>query len=78
MSIAHLNAVVRLTHDVPMHWLHRGDVGVVRSIWLSPTDCYEVEFCRPGVSIVRALVNCEQLEVLASDAARAGAQEPRN
>ena len=72
MSTAHVNAVVRLTHDVPTLWLHRGDVGVVRSIWLSPADYYEVEFSRPGQSTVRALLNSDLLEVIEPECARAG------
>jgi len=35
---------VRLTQDIPERSLHRGDVGVVRSIWCSPTCFFEVEF----------------------------------
>jgi Domain of unknown function (DUF4926) len=64
MSSAFLNNVVRLNHDVPELWLHRGDVGVVRSIWLSPADCYEVEFRQVGQCDVRALLNAEWLEVI--------------
>jgi hypothetical protein len=62
MSKAELNSVVRLTHDVPSAWLSRGDVGVVRSIWLSPADCYEVEFARPGEPAVRAPLDAGLLE----------------
>jgi hypothetical protein len=64
MSRAFLNMAVRLTHDVPELWLHRGDVGVVQSIWLSPADCYEVEFQKPGQCRLRALLNAELLEVI--------------
>jgi hypothetical protein len=53
MNAAHVNAVVRLTHDVPTLWLNRGDIGIVQSIWLSPADHYEVEF-QSGQSSVRA------------------------
>ena len=35
---------VRITHDVPELALHRGDTGVVQSIWFAPTEAYEVEF----------------------------------
>jgi hypothetical protein len=62
MATAHVDEAVRLTHDVPGLWLNRGDVGVVRSIWMSPADCYEVEFRKPGESAVRALLNAELLE----------------
>ena len=75
MSTAHVNAVVRLTHDVPRHWLHRGDVGVVRSIWLLPDVSYEVEFCGPGQSTVRALLNSDLLELVESDSAGAGLKQ---
>ena len=64
MSRAFLNTVVQLNHDVPELWLHRGDVGVVQSIWLSPADCYEVEFRRPGQCPMRALLNAQLLEVI--------------
>ena len=56
MRTAYANAVVRLTHDVPTLWLHCGDVGTVRSVWLSPVDRYEVEFNKPGQAPVRALL----------------------
>lgn len=64
MPTAHVNAVVRLTHDVPTLWLGRGDVGVVQSIWFSPADCFEVEFRKPGQCPMRALLNAEVLEVV--------------
>ena len=57
MLPAHVNAVVPLTHDVPTLWLNRADVGAIRSISMSPTDHYEVEFHRPGQSSVRALLD---------------------
>ena len=62
MPIALLNTTVRLTHDVPELWLHRGEVGVVRSVWLSPADCYEVEFRPAGQCGVRALLKAEALQ----------------
>ena len=64
MAMAHVNAVVRLIHDVPTLWLNRGDMGVVRSTWLSPADCYEVEFCKRGESSMRALLGAELLELV--------------
>ena len=64
MAPVNVNAVVRLTHDVPTLWLNRGDMGVVRSIWMSPADCYEVEFLQPGQSSVRTLLNAELLELV--------------
>jgi hypothetical protein len=62
MRTAQVNNVVRLIHDVPTLWLSRGDVGVVRSVWMSPASCYEVEFRKPGESSVRALLNADLLE----------------
>ena len=56
---------VRLTEDVPTLDLHHGDVGVVQSIWRTPTEFCEVEFDRPGETFgVRALVQAEHLEVV--------------
>ena len=62
MTTRQVNTVVRLTHDVPTLWLHRGDLGVVQSIRLSPADCYEVEFEDPGQGPVRALLTAELFE----------------
>ena len=62
MTSVQVNAEVRLIHDVPTLWLNRGDMGVVRSIWMSPASCYEVEFCKPGQSSMRALLNADMLE----------------
>ena len=70
MRSAQIDARVRLTHDVPTLWLSRGDVGVVRSVWMSPASCYEVEFCKPGRSSVRALLNMELLELMRPDQSR--------
>ena len=64
METVHVNEGVRLTHDLPTLWLNRGDMGVVRSIWMSPVDCYEVEFSKPGESPVRTLLNAELLELV--------------
>jgi hypothetical protein len=64
MPTANVNAVVRLTHDVPTLWLGRGDVGVVQSIWLSPADWYEVEFCKSGRPAVRALLDADLFELV--------------
>ena len=56
---------VRLTQDIPELSLHRGNVGVVRSTWFSPSVAYEVEFHRVGLDQqqCRALLMPEQLEV---------------
>ena len=72
MACVTVDAEVRLIHDVPTLWLHRGDRGVVRSIWMSPADCYEVEFCKPGQSSVRALLNAELVEPVEARPGKAG------
>ena len=64
MAVANENALVRLTHDVPTLWLNPGDVGVVRSTWLSPADYYEVEFRKPGQRAMRALLGGQLLELV--------------
>jgi hypothetical protein len=64
MTTTQVNERVRLKHDVPTLWLHRGEVGVVRSMWLSPANYYEVEFQKPGQCPVRALLNPELIEVV--------------
>ena len=64
MIAAHENAIVRLTRDVPTLWLNRGEVGVVRSTWLSPANYYEVEFRKPGQCPIRALLGGELLELV--------------
>ena len=61
-----VNAVVRLTVDVPTQGLHCGDKGIVVSFWLSPGDFhFEVEFPKfAKSSYVCALLHAEQLEVV--------------
>jgi hypothetical protein len=57
---------VRLTCDVPQLFLTRGDVGMVRSIWLLPDGTFEVEFhLRKSGEEVRALLKAEQIEPFA-------------
>ncbi len=70
MFSPHINAVVRLTVDVPRLRLRCGDEGVVVSVWLAPGDFhFEVEFPRSTKShAVRALLRAEQLEVVESQA----------
>lgn len=59
------NDQVRLTESVPQLGLEPGDVGVVQSIWRTPTEFCEVEFHKPGESFgVRGLVQAEHLEVV--------------
>ena len=60
---------VRLTQAIPTLWLDCGDVGVVRSVWLSSPPYYEVEFRKPGeLCATRALVRGEDLEVVKAEA----------
>ena len=55
---------VRLTRDIPELCLRRGDLGVVRSTWFSPTTAYEVEFHPVGLdNQTRALLLAEQVAV---------------
>jgi hypothetical protein len=72
MAVANENALVRLTHDVPTLWLNRGDVGTVRSIWLSPADRYEVEFHKSGQPPVRTLLGAELFELVKPGTVEAG------
>jgi hypothetical protein len=39
---------VRLMKSIPELMLHRGDIGVVCSIWHAGESAYEVEFPAPG------------------------------
>jgi hypothetical protein len=55
---------VRLTRDIPELELNRGQVGVIRSLWFSPTVAYEVEFRPSGLqSQTRALLLSEQIAI---------------
>ena len=59
-----IDDVVRLTHDVPNLYLHRGEVGVIRSKWFAPAPAFEVEFGTPGLgSKIRAVLLAEQLQL---------------
>lgn len=44
-----VNCVVRLTSDIPYLNLHKGDQGIVRSLWFAPATAYEVEFNTMGL-----------------------------
>jgi hypothetical protein len=44
MRKPHVNDRVRLTREVPALSLRKGETGVVRSVWFSPDDYYEIEF----------------------------------
>lgn len=54
--------VVRLTSDVPHLNLHKGDLGVVRSLWKGASIAYEVEFNQLGLDErTRAVLLREQV-----------------
>jgi len=54
---------VRLTRDIPDHLLRKGSVGVIRSIWFSPSTRYEVEFHPVGEEYeARCLLTAESLQ----------------
>jgi Domain of unknown function (DUF4926) len=60
----HVDDYVRLTQDIPELLLNRGEVGVVRSTWFSPSVAYEVEFHPVGLDHeTRALLLAEQVQV---------------
>lgn len=52
----HIDESVRLTHDLPQCWLHRGDCGTVKSTWFSPNVAYEVEFPHPDKTMATRVV----------------------
>ena len=41
--------VVRLKNDLPNLNLHKGQKGIVRSLWLAPAGAFEVEFEQTGL-----------------------------
>jgi hypothetical protein len=60
----HIDDRVRLTRDIPELALHRGDIGVVRSVWFAPSSAYEVEFEAQGAAChTRALLVGQQFSV---------------
>jgi hypothetical protein len=64
MREPHVDDFVRLVQDIPELSLSRGEVGVVRSTWFSPSVAYEVEFHQVGHDYqTRALLQAEQLLV---------------
>lgn len=64
MRTPHVDDHVRLTRDVPLLALHRGDVGVVRSTLFSPSVAYDVEFHLIGCDLdTRAILTAEQVVV---------------
>ncbi len=73
MRKPHIDDVVRLTQDIPELALIRGEVGVVRSTWFSPSVAYEVEFQQIGHDCqTRALLMEEQVQVEDEPAVLAG------
>jgi len=68
MKRPQIDDYVRLTQDIPELELNRGQVGVVRSLWFSPTIAYEVEFRPAGFEgQTRALLLTEQFTLEQSD-----------
>lgn len=64
MRLPSVDDYVCLTQDIPELALNRGQVGVVRSTWCSPTIAYEVEFHPMGLDYeTRALLLAEQIQV---------------
>lgn len=65
MRDIHVSDTVRLICGLPTLWLGCGEIGVVKSLWLSPMLACEVEF-HPNDkrSGVRALLFPEQFEVV--------------
>jgi hypothetical protein len=62
MHASPINHPVRLAQDIPELGLHRGDPGVVFSVWMEPHAAYEVEFHPAGLShVTRALLLENQL-----------------
>jgi len=61
----HVNDRVRLTRDLPELLLHRGDAGVVQSVWsFAPSCAYEVEFdAKAGFAQPRCLLGESELVV---------------
>jgi Domain of unknown function (DUF4926) len=67
---------VRLIHDIPDLLLHRGDEGVVTSVWFAPEYAYEVEFRGNGGKFpVRKVCQAEQVEAATSAVHHGGVPE---
>ena len=66
MLSPHVNAVVRLTVDIPTQGLRCGDEGTVVGAWVSPGDFhFQVEFHKSaGFPAVSTLLRAGQLEVV--------------
>jgi hypothetical protein len=64
MQDVHIDDRVRLTREIPELSLHRGDSGVVRSVWCSPNDFYDIEFARHEPHLPsRCLVSAIYVEI---------------
>lgn len=60
--------VVRLKSDVPHLNLHKGDLGVVRSLWRGASVAYEVEFTQMGLDErTRAVLLRDQVAIDGAD-----------
>ena len=62
MRQPHINDRVRVIRGIPELCLHHGDAGVVRSIWFSPYDFYEV-ILKASELPARCLVQASVIEV---------------
>lgn len=63
MKVPSVNDQVRLAHDLPEQWLHRGERGTVESMWFLPAVTLEVEFRKPGeMHGTRVVLSLEQIE----------------
>jgi hypothetical protein len=63
MRQPHVDDFVLLNQDIPELSLQRGQRGVVRSTWFSPTTAYEVEFDLAAGHGTRALLLERQVTV---------------
>jgi hypothetical protein len=64
MRMPHVDDRVMLTQDIPELELARGEMGVVRSTWCSPSLAFEGEFHPPGQGFQkRCLLAAEQVQV---------------
>ncbi|HVT87597.1 MAG TPA: hypothetical protein VHD56_01985 [Tepidisphaeraceae bacterium] len=73
MRQPHIDEHVRVTHEIPELSLRQGDRGVVRSIWCSPNNFYEIEFDRDGTDLPdRCLVPAGHVEIDEEFSAAAG------
>ena len=66
MQLPSINDRVKLIHDIPTLSLHRGDWGVVQSVWFAETSttAFEVEFPSTDPETpCRALLSCNDVEL---------------